>query len=180
MGGSLSDTASDRTPRRIEVPPALRLAVFRRDGFRCRYCGDHGGGVVLKVDHVLPRVEGGTNDPQNLVTACNDCNSGKGTQLLAPGEAPKGGSILTGREIDDLMMGVVENINAIRWDLDLAIDYEVIQEALPEIGYAELWKAIEAATVLLGLTSKVFGASLTDAIQKARERVRHGRVSGVA
>jgi hypothetical protein len=33
--------------------------------------------VVLTVDHVTPVALGGTDDPNNLVAACKDCNSGK-------------------------------------------------------------------------------------------------------
>jgi hypothetical protein len=38
--------------------------------------------VVLNVEHVIPVSKGGTNDILNLVTACADCNSGKGARLL--------------------------------------------------------------------------------------------------
>lgn len=55
----------------------LRFEVFKRDGFKCVYCGAPPTGGVLHVDHVIPVVEGGTNDPENLVTSCPDCNLGK-------------------------------------------------------------------------------------------------------
>lgn len=60
----------------------LRFHVLARDGFTCRYCGRKAPYVELHVDHVHPRVEGGTDDPENLVTACLDCNLGKGTRVL--------------------------------------------------------------------------------------------------
>lgn len=61
------------------VSRRLRFEVLRRDGFRCRYCGRPGSesGEGLTVDHVIPRALGGTNDPSNLVAACQDCNAGK-------------------------------------------------------------------------------------------------------
>lgn len=34
--------------------------------------------MVLVIDHVTPVVQGGTNDPANLITSCFDCNAGKG------------------------------------------------------------------------------------------------------
>ena len=55
----------------------LRFEVFRRDNHTCRYCGATAPDVKLTVDHVTPQVLGGTDDPTNLVTACQDCNSGK-------------------------------------------------------------------------------------------------------
>jgi hypothetical protein len=37
---------------------------------------------VLEIDHVVPRVQGGDDDPANLVTSCFDCNRGKGPREL--------------------------------------------------------------------------------------------------
>ncbi len=59
------------------VSRSVRFKVLERDGFTCRYCGAHGEGVVLHVDHVHPKSRGGVNAVENLVTACFDCNMGK-------------------------------------------------------------------------------------------------------
>lgn len=53
----------------------IRLSVFQRDDFTCRYCGAHG--VPLECDHVMPLSRGGTNDKYNLVTSCKSCNQQK-------------------------------------------------------------------------------------------------------
>ncbi len=56
----------------------LRYEILRRDGYRCRYCGNTADdGAKLHVDHVIPAALGGTDDPGNLVAACADCNRGK-------------------------------------------------------------------------------------------------------
>lgn len=55
----------------------LRFEIFKRDGFRCLYCGANPNQRPLQVDHVEPVALGGTDDPFNLVTACVDCNGGK-------------------------------------------------------------------------------------------------------
>jgi 5-methylcytosine-specific restriction endonuclease McrA len=61
----------------------MRFAVLERDGFKCRYCGRGAKQeVVLHVDHVQPRSAGGTDDIDNLVTACQECNIGKGSALI--------------------------------------------------------------------------------------------------
>jgi len=62
----------------------LRFSIMARDGFRCRYCGrsPQQDGVKLVVDHIIPKDKGGTDDPSNLITACQDCNIGKGSLLL--------------------------------------------------------------------------------------------------
>lgn len=54
-----------------------RFEILKRDGFRCAYCGSNPLQTHLRVDHVVPVVEGGTDDPTNLITACHDCNAGK-------------------------------------------------------------------------------------------------------
>lgn len=82
---------------RVTIPSNLRFSILRRDGFRCRYCGagptlgPDGAprNSTLRVDHVVPVNEGGdlTNEA-NLVTACDDCNQGKGKTRLSPDEVP--------------------------------------------------------------------------------------------
>jgi hypothetical protein len=72
----------DRIHRaRDPLPAQLRFRILQRDGFRCRYCGRPGSapGVVLHVDHVVPLAVGGATDEGNLLTACEECNLGKGT-----------------------------------------------------------------------------------------------------
>lgn len=61
----------------MAVPKRLRYEVLRRDNYTCRYCGGKAPDVQLQVDHVVPDVLGGTDEPSNLATACKDCNSGK-------------------------------------------------------------------------------------------------------
>lgn len=68
--------------KRIPIPKSVRFNVFKRDGFRCQYCGRAAPDVILHVDHIVPVAAGGGNDELNLITACQDCNLGKGkTQL---------------------------------------------------------------------------------------------------
>jgi hypothetical protein len=54
-----------------------RFEVFKRDDFACQYCGRKTPEVVLEIDHVVPIVEGGSDEIENLLTACFDCNRGK-------------------------------------------------------------------------------------------------------
>lgn len=54
-----------------------RFEVFKRDGFRCVYCGHTPVDGPMHVDHVVAVANGGANDPSNLVTACGSCNLGK-------------------------------------------------------------------------------------------------------
>ena len=71
--------------KRVSISKKLRLEVFKRDNFKCFYCGvkpSDRDDVILEIDHVLPVCEGGTNDIDNLVTSCKDCNRGKGKTKL--------------------------------------------------------------------------------------------------
>lgn len=63
----------------MAITKRVRFEVFRRDSFKCRYCGITATeeATGLTVDHVVPKSLGGTDDPSNLVTACSPCNSGK-------------------------------------------------------------------------------------------------------
>ena len=45
----------------------------------CAYCGIDG---ALSIDHIVPRVMGGSHEGHNLVRACRSCNSSKGKRDL--------------------------------------------------------------------------------------------------
>lgn len=68
---------------RKPIPKSVRFEVFKRDDFRCQYCGAVAPDVILEVDHIKPVSKGGTNDILNLVTACRDCNRGKRDKVLS-------------------------------------------------------------------------------------------------
>jgi hypothetical protein len=61
----------------VAVSKRTRYEVLRRDNFTCRYCGGSAPDVKLTVDHVVPITLGGSDEPNNLVAACADCNAGK-------------------------------------------------------------------------------------------------------
>lgn len=66
-------------------PPLLKLRfnILERDGFRCRYCGRSADdGTELHVDHVHPKSKNGEWHEDNLLTACRECNLGKGDRIL--------------------------------------------------------------------------------------------------
>lgn len=52
--------------------PLTRHNIFKRDDFKCLYCGSDRN---LTLDHVLPRSRGGGNSWNNLATCCTKCNS---------------------------------------------------------------------------------------------------------
>jgi len=62
-------------PRR--TVPFNRKNLFLRDQNRCQYCGTRLESRELTIDHVLPRVQGGTSTWENCVLACVPCNRRK-------------------------------------------------------------------------------------------------------
>lgn len=71
---------------RKPISKKLRFEVFKRDSFRCQYCGRSAPDVILEVDHIVPVAKGGKNDVMNLITSCRDCNRGKGKKMLTENE----------------------------------------------------------------------------------------------
>lgn len=71
----------------MAISARTRFKVLIRDEFTCRYCGKRGNQSQLHVDHVRPVSAGGSDAIDNLVTACVDCNLGKGALrgVSAPG-----------------------------------------------------------------------------------------------
>ena len=61
----------------MTISKKLRFEVFKRDGFKCAYCGKTPPTVTLEIDHIEPKARGGKDDINNYLTACFDCNRGK-------------------------------------------------------------------------------------------------------
>jgi len=71
----------DRFPR--EQVKLNRRNIYARDANQCQYCGKHFSTRELTLDHVIPRVQEGTNSWDNLVCACVSCNARKGGRTPA-------------------------------------------------------------------------------------------------
>lgn len=56
-----------------------RNLIYKRDNYTCGYCGAKEG---LTIDHIIPSSRGGKDTWENLVTACNKCNTLKGNKTL--------------------------------------------------------------------------------------------------
>lgn len=61
---------------RIAAAAQPLLRQTRREAKECHYCGTTRG--PFHRDHVFPRSHGGSDDPENIVIACQSCNSAKG------------------------------------------------------------------------------------------------------
>lgn len=65
-----------------------RVRIYIRDRYRCQYCGEHKSAKDLTLDHILPRAQGGSTTPQNLVSACKKCNQRKGNRTPEQARMP--------------------------------------------------------------------------------------------
>jgi len=66
----------DRVPRRYVR--FSRFNIYARDQNRCQYCGRQFPRAELNLDHVVPRMKGGTSVWENVVCSCHRCNRIKG------------------------------------------------------------------------------------------------------
>lgn len=64
----------------------LRTKLSERQNHRCCYCGVNmtrtrdtpdSHLTMMTVEHVIPQSQGGTDDDDNLVAACQSCNSSR-------------------------------------------------------------------------------------------------------
>jgi len=104
----------------------VRFEVFKRDLFKCQYCGNHPPDVVLNVDHIMPVAKGGSDDMDNLITSCEACNSGKSANLLT--SVP--------RSLKDKAMEVAEKEAQYR-------EYAKVLQARRERIEQEVWEVAE-------------------------------------
>jgi hypothetical protein len=122
---------------RKSLSKKTRFEVFKRDGFRCQYCGATPPSVILHVDHIIPVAEGGQNDEGNLITSCDACNLGKGARSL--GAVPKSiaDRSLDMREREDQILGYEELLREIRRNQEARIDdvQGAFQDVYPDRGF---------------------------------------------
>lgn len=73
--GTMIKAIVRKCERHIDNGVAWR--VYRRDGIRCRYCGDDK--VPLTVDHIICWEDGGPSTEENLLACCRNDNKARGT-----------------------------------------------------------------------------------------------------
>lgn len=115
--------------KRKSITKSLRFEVFKRDSFKCQYCGRSAPDVILEVDHIVPVSKGGNNDLLNLVTSCRDCNRGKSAKML------KDTSVIDKqkKQLDDLNAAREQSEMLIRWKQELLTMTEKQIDAIEEV-----------------------------------------------
>lgn len=78
IADTIKQAARKAAESKIRVMPAIRWQVFQRDQWKCVSCGRTAlDGIILHVDHIVPRSKNGTENLHNLQTLCHLCNIGK-------------------------------------------------------------------------------------------------------
>lgn len=121
---------------RKTINQKLRFEVFKRDNFRCQYCGEAAPDVVLECDHIIPIAEGGEHELLNLITACFDCNRGKGAVRLGDDQAV----CKQRKQLEELNLRREQMEMMVQWKSELANLVELQIDAIDStiIGQTEL------------------------------------------
>lgn len=98
--------------KRKPISKVVRMEVFKRDSFRCQYCGRSAPEVVLEIDHIKPIAKGGDNSILNLITSCRDCNRGKGARELSDDAIVK------------IQKAQLDELNARREQLEMMLEWK--------------------------------------------------------
>lgn len=68
--------------KRKSLSKKTRFEVFKRDSFKCQYCGASSPEAILVVDHIDPISKDGADEMVNYITSCQPCNAGKSDRKL--------------------------------------------------------------------------------------------------
>ncbi len=56
-----------------------KYGIFKQADYKCLHCGETDT-TKLTIDHIIPKIHGGSNQPDNLQSLCRSCNSRKGAK----------------------------------------------------------------------------------------------------
>lgn len=68
------------------ITSSRRIDVLSRDGYKCDQCGRTKGETGLHIQHITPESHGGTDEMDNLITLCKDCNLSIGNSKYNPSD----------------------------------------------------------------------------------------------
>ena len=61
-----------------------KTIIWTKSNGVCAHCGKPSTGSDRTVDHVIPQILGGGNDPRNLMPLCRHCNSSRASGEIIP------------------------------------------------------------------------------------------------
>jgi len=159
---------SGKNSKRKSISKKLRFEIFKRDGFTCGYCGNKPPKVILEVDHIDPIANGGKSDINNYLTACFDCNRGKGAALLSktPNQLDENLEIL--KEKDLQIKEYQKFVSYLRKKInrDVRNIEKVFQEVYPENKFSKMFKQTSVKVFLKSLPKREVEEAMYIAISK--------------
>ncbi|MDX9730726.1 MAG: HNH endonuclease [Bdellovibrionales bacterium] len=121
-------------PRRLTRVRFCRENIYRRDDYRCQYCGESFSTKDLTLDHVVPASKQGRKDWTNMVTACRRCNHRKANRTPLGAGMP----LLSEPKVPQWLPPQSFNLNADRlpesWKIYLVDLDETLLESLENFG----------------------------------------------
>lgn len=157
--------------KRKPVSTRTRFEVFKRDQFTCQYCGGKPPAVILHVDHITPVTKSGTNNLDNLVTSCKDCNLGKSDVPLSDVRpTPSAATILELREAREQLEAYQAYLMEARQAREIAADF-IVRELERRLGISE--RTSSRVSILAILKELPYPEAL-DAIDITENRDKRG------
>lgn len=162
---------------RKPISKKVRFDVFKRDGFRCAYCGNSPPACVLEIDHVIPVSAGGENTLNNLLTSCFDCNRGESNRSLSTIPPTLSRQIDVLKEKEDQITEYEKYLKRARRkrDKQISLVEDIFREKFPKERFMEGFKQRTLPVYLEYLTVQ----DLTDAMRVAVENVRNPNIPGM-
>ena len=93
----------------------LKEYLLEKFDRKCVYCGK--SGVVLNVEHIIPKARGGSNRVSNLAIACVQCNQKKGAMPIEDFLKKKPALLAQIRKQLKTTLRDAAAVNATRWSL---------------------------------------------------------------
>ena len=93
----------------------LKEYLLEKFDRKCVYCGK--SGVVLNVEHIIPKARGGSNRVSNLAIACTQCNQKKGAMPIEDFLKKKPALLAQIRKQLKTPLRDATAVNATRWAL---------------------------------------------------------------
>jgi 5-methylcytosine-specific restriction endonuclease McrA len=115
-----------------------RCAIMLRDNRTCCYCGRDGlgkypwGSRAATMDHVVPLIHGGLDDPSNIVLACERCNKCKAHNGI---DVPLKRATRRGRSVDDIRTEIQRRIAL---PIDMVAGRRLAEQLYPNLTWSEL------------------------------------------
>ena len=93
----------------------VREYLLSKWGRKCTYCAQQN--IPLQIEHIVPKVKGGSDRVSNLCLACEKCNQKKGSQSIEKFLAKKPSLLTTILSQTKNPLKNASVVNATRWDL---------------------------------------------------------------